>query len=113
MLADYGSIDRRRRQSGFPRPRLPVVFCLLLLSCIGLLNFFRFSKRKLDLISIDGEENSPHGRTDKIRSRTEGLNGNDDLDYGEPGTIDISSFTSQVCSLLQQRFSEKNSIILI
>ena len=90
-----------------------MVFCLLLLSCIGLLNFFRFSKRKLDLISIDGEENSPHGRTDKIRSRTEGLNGNDDLDYGEPGTIDISSFTSQVCSLLQQKFSEKNTLILI
>ena len=90
-----------------------MVFCLLLLSCIGLLNFFRFSKRKLDLISIDGEEDSPHGRTDKIRSRTEGLNGNDDLDYGEPGTIDISSFTSQVFSLLQQKgVSEKNILIL-
>ena len=87
---------------------MAAVFFLFLLSCIGILNFVRFGQRKHNLISVDVEEQKSYGRTDKARYRTEALKGKDDLDYGEPATIDISSFKSKESILLLLPLCDEN-----
>ena len=101
MYADYGSIDRRRRPAKpwFRRPNIAIILCSVSMSLIALSQVLRQSDRKLILVSEDRDETSFGEERAALKIPTNILKVNDDLNYGEPVTLDVSVYKTKARKL--------------